>query len=188
MHLQDPEGLPLSSPSTAPGLANRNQLCLMRLNTTARSSIGTAQPPQPASQNSSDSDSGSTKAMLLLEGTSAAETSHILCYGFTRYHFMLQNGFRDGRLPGHIVNSASVLAFGKSRVISQHTRKSKGLLRKRTPQDCLPKLEKLYIHSLNCSFQRSQQLCSTLHIPLTGKCRVKEKLLITIWHQSFVAP
>ena len=98
VHLQDTEGLPLSSLPAVPGLANRTQLCLMHLNnTTTRSSLGTAQPSQPAGRNSSDSDSESNKTMLLLEGAAAAETSHFLCwdnYGFTRCHFMLQNGFQ----------------------------------------------------------------------------------------------
>lgn len=133
VHLQDTELLPLSSLSTVPGLANRIQLCLTHSNnTTARSSLGTAWPSQPASQNSDsgnsqNSDSGSNKAMLLLKGAAAAETSHFLSwnnYGFTRHHFMLQNGFRDGRLPGHMKNSAIHSCLWKKQSHqSAHTKK-----------------------------------------------------------------
>lgn len=169
VRLQDTERLPLSSLSTVPGLANGTQLCLMPWNnTTTRWSLGTAWSSQPAGQNSSDSDSGSNKAMLLLKGAAAAETSHFLCwnnYGFTRCHFVLQNGFRDGRLPGHMVNSAIHSCLWKEQSHQSVHTKSKGHLRKRTPQDCLLKLEKLEIHSLSCFFQRSRQLCSALNTP-----------------------
>lgn len=78
----DTECLPLSSLSAVPGLANRTQLCLMHLNnTTTLSSLGTAWPSQPAGQNSSGSDSGSNKAMLLLKGAAAAETSLVSVLG-----------------------------------------------------------------------------------------------------------
>lgn len=102
--------MPPRSLSTMPGLANRTQLCLMHANnTTTSSSLGTAWPSPPAGLNSSESDSSSNKATLLLEGAAAPETSHFLCWdtdGFTRCHFGLHSSFRDGRLPGHSADAA----------------------------------------------------------------------------------
>lgn len=91
--------LPLRSLSTVPGLTNGTQLCLEHWNNT------TLWPSQPAGQNPSDS--GSNEATVPLREAAAA-SSCFLCWancGFTRCHFVLQKGFRAGRLPGHMVNS-----------------------------------------------------------------------------------
>lgn len=139
--------MPPRSLSTMPGLANRTQLCLMHANnTTTGSSLGTAWPSPPAGQNSSESDSSSNKAMLLLEGQQ--HQKHLTF--FAGIPMALQDAISGYTAASGMVDCLvtqrtlqSILGFGKSTVISQHTQKSKECFRKRTPKDCLLKLEKL---------------------------------------------
>lgn len=148
---------------------------LKHLNTT------TLWPSEPVSH--SPPDSGSSEAMVPLRRAAAAPP-HFL--GFTKCNFVLQKGFRVGRLPGHTVSSKIHPCCYEAQGHQLTCTKSKGNLRKSIRlcwnwESCKFIPETAFSIEANKSFALPSP-----HLP-TGLLIGKKRLLIT-WLQSFVAP
>lgn len=175
-----------------PELVDGTQLCLMHLNNaTIRSSLDTAWPSQPVGQNSSDSDSRSNRQRCFSKRQQQQKHLIFFCWvncGLTRCHFMLHNDFREGRLSGHIVNSAISSCLWKEQNLCSRHRKVQDIWEKEHQKTvCWNWKSCKFIPQTAFSKEANSFAVPSTQL-LRGKLSGKKKLLLIIQLQSFATP